>query len=145
MLSILHKQFSSDGGFPYEQSSGFAICTYNHKLFRNVAPSWSANLWMLASMQNNIHGNILRDYENKTWELFWNKCNLLVDWKILQYNLLVDWKIMKYNLLVWKIMDKVTGERTLAIWDIVEVWKCRDYLRRPMAGRRLQAIINAEG
>jgi hypothetical protein len=76
---------------------------------------------MLASMQNNIHGNILRDYENKTWELFWNKCNLLVDWKILQYNLLVDWKIMKYNLLVWKIMDKVTGERTLAIWDIVEV------------------------
>jgi hypothetical protein len=52
---------------------------------------------------------------------------------------------MKYNLLVWKIMDKVTGERTLAIWDIVEVWKCRDYLRRPMAGRRLQAIINAEG
>jgi hypothetical protein len=61
-------------------------------------------------MQNNIHGNILGDCENKTWELFWNKCNLLV-----------DWKIMKYHLLVWKIMDYVTGESTLAIWDMVEV------------------------
>jgi hypothetical protein len=66
------------------------------------------------------------DCENKTWELFWNRCNLLgwkiiqynllidwkiiqynilVDWKIIQYNLLADWKIMKYHLLVWKIMD----------------------------------------
>jgi hypothetical protein len=42
--------------------------------------------------------------ENKTWGLFWNKCNLL-GWKIIQCNLLVDWKIMKSHLLVWKIMD----------------------------------------